>query len=78
MSPGHFETLQDLFTKFKSLLLELKSCGIEKKEEQLILSIISKLGPEYFVFMSSFQTSILTMGTNWKMPPMDAFSESLI
>ena len=78
MSPGNFETLQDFFTKFKSLLLQLKACGIKKEEEQLILSILSKLGLEYSVFVSSFHTSRLTMGTNWKIPPMDAFIKSLI
>ena len=60
------------------MLLQLKACGIKKEEEQLILSILSKLGPEYSVFVSSFHTSRLTMGTNWKMPLMDAFIESLI
>ena len=29
--PMHFDTIQDLFTKFKSLLLQLKQFGIEKK-----------------------------------------------
>ena len=30
LSPTHFETIQDFFTKFKSLVLEVKQCGIEK------------------------------------------------
>ena len=29
----HFETIQDFFTKFKSLVLQIKQCGIEKKDE---------------------------------------------
>lgn len=29
--PTHFETIQDFFTKFKSLVLQLKQCVIEKK-----------------------------------------------
>ena len=33
LSPTHFETIQDFFTKFKSLVLQLKKCGINKKEE---------------------------------------------
>ena len=32
LSPTHFETIQEFFTKFKSLVLEQKQCGIEKKE----------------------------------------------
>jgi hypothetical protein len=43
-----------------------------KGEEQLILSILSKLGPEYFVFVSYFQASKLTQG-KWKMPPLNDF-----
>ena len=34
LSPTHFETIQDFFTKFKSLVLQLKKCGIEKKEDR--------------------------------------------
>ena len=62
--PAHFETIQDFFTKFNSLVLKLKKCGIEKKEDQFILSIISKLGPEYSVFVSTFHSSKLTT-RNW-------------
>ena len=28
MSPTHYETIQDFFTKFKELVLQLKKCGI--------------------------------------------------
>jgi hypothetical protein len=55
LSLVHFRNLQELFTKFKSLLVELNICGFMKEEEQLILSILSKLGPEYSIFVSSFQ-----------------------
>jgi hypothetical protein len=54
LSPIHFSNLQELFTKFKSILIELNACGVKKEEDQLILSILSKLGPKYFVFVSSF------------------------
>ena len=30
--PAHYETIQDFFTKFKALVLQLKQCGIEKKD----------------------------------------------
>ena len=49
MSPSSFDSIEGFFTKFKSLVLMLKHCGIEKKYDQLILSIISKLGSEYIV-----------------------------
>ena len=47
LSPSNFESIESFFTKFKSLVLMLKQCGIEKADDQLILSIISKLGPDY-------------------------------
>jgi hypothetical protein len=45
LDPKNFENIQDFFTKFKSLLCELKDRGIEKskEEKQLILSIMEKL-----------------------------------
>jgi hypothetical protein len=72
LSPIHFRNLQEFFTKFKSLLVELNSCGFTKEEEQLILSFLLKLGPEYSVFVSSFQASKLTQ-EKWKMPPLNDF-----
>jgi hypothetical protein len=76
LSPIHFGNLQELFTKLKSLLIELIACGVKKEEYQLILSILSKLGPEYSIFVSSFQASKLTQET-WKMPPLNDFIAEL-
>ena len=76
LSEAHYETIQDFFTKFKALVLRLKHCGIEKKDDQLILSIISKLGPEYSVFVSTFHSSKLT-ARNWRMSTLADFMESL-
>jgi len=58
---AHYDTIQDLFTKFKSLVLQLKQCGIDKKEDHLIFSILSKLGPEFSVFVSTFHYDKLTL-----------------
>ena len=33
LSPTHFETIKDFFTKLNSLVLWMKQCGIENKEE---------------------------------------------
>ena len=46
LRPSEFETIEEFITKFKSLVLLLKQCGIEKEEDQLILSILSKLNPK--------------------------------
>jgi hypothetical protein len=47
LDPKSFDNIQDLFTKFKSFLLSLGECGIDKstQEKQLIITILAKLGP---------------------------------
>ena len=45
LSPTHYDTIQDFFTNFKSLVLQLNQYGIKKKEEQFILLILSNLWP---------------------------------
>ena len=74
--PVNFETLNDFFTKFKNLVFQLKLCKIEKEDDQLILSILSKLGADYLVFVSTFHSVKLTT-PNWRMPNLNAFIESL-
>ena len=71
-----FKSLQLYFSKFKALVLQLKQCGIEKKDEQLVLDILSKLGPDYSVFVSTFHATKLTV-RNLKMPSLAEFMESL-
>ena len=80
LDPRNFDNIQDYFTKFKALLLQLNECGIDKstEENKLILAILSKLGPQYAVFVSAFHTIRLTTGKSWKMPTLDAFIESLV
>ena len=68
--------MQLYFSKFKALVLQLKQCGIENKEEQLVLAIISKHGPYYSVFVSTFHATKLKSQA-WKMPTLTEFMESL-
>ena len=75
-SPSNFESLQVCFSKFKALVLQLKQCDIEKKDGQLVLDILSKLGIDYSVFLSNFHATKLTV-RNWKMPSLAEFMESL-
>jgi hypothetical protein len=79
LDPKSFDNIQDCFTKFKSLLLNLGECGIDKstQEKQLILTFLAKLGLEYDVYVSSFHSSRCLFGTNWKMPTLVHFIESL-
>src|SRR5713101_7722558 len=69
LSPNSFESLQLYFSKFKALVLQLKQCGIEKKDDQLVLAILSKLGPDYSMFVSTFYATKLTARA-WKMPSL--------
>ena len=64
------------FTKFKHIVLLLKQCKVEKEDYQLILSILSKLGADYLVFVSTFHVGNLTT-LGWNMPTLNAFIESL-
>ncbi|KAH9316607.1 hypothetical protein KI387_025234 [Taxus chinensis] len=78
LNPSDFENLQAFFSKFVHTRLLLKECKVEKKDSQLILSILSKLGPEYSVFISTFHAMKATLGSAWKMPSFDSFSSQLI
>ena len=60
LSPTHYEKIQDFFTKFKALVLQLKWRGIENKYDNIVLSILYKLGLEYYVYVSTFHSSNLT------------------
>ena len=72
-----FETIQQVFTKFKSLVLQCRQCGIERKKEQHVLSILNKLGIEYFVFVSIFHSRRDSI-PNWNIPSLYSFVKSLI
>ena len=76
LQPSNFETLNDFFTKFKHTFLLLKQCKVEKEDYQLILAILSKLGADYSVFVSTFYVGKLTT-PGWKMPTINAFIECL-
>ena len=74
--PSNFDSLEGFFTKFKSLVLIIKKCGIEKEYYKLILSIVSKLGPDYSVFVSTFHATRLVV-PKWKIPSLNSFLDSL-
>jgi hypothetical protein len=65
LDPRNFDNIQDLFMNFKSLLLHLKGCGIEKltQHNYLLISILEKLGVDYVLFISSFHTNRFTSRT---------------
>ena len=57
-------------------MFELKLWKVEKEDAQLILAILSKLGADYSVFVSTFHSGKLTT-PNYKIPTLNAFIESL-
>ena len=76
LSPNSFESMQLYFSKFKALVLQLKQCGIEKKDEKIVLAILLKLGPNYSVFVLTFYATKL-IARAWKIPSLADFMESL-
>jgi hypothetical protein len=36
LDPKSFKNIQDFFTKFKDLLLQLKACGVDKSKEDFM------------------------------------------
>jgi hypothetical protein len=75
-----FENIQDFFTRYKDLLMQLKACGVHKSKEEkrMVLTILSKLGPDYSIFVSILHTQRLSIEASWTMPSLDTFIEDLI
>ena len=63
LSPRSFKSLQLYFSKFKALNLQLKQCGIERKEEKIVLTIPSNLGHDHSVFFLTFHANKLKART---------------
>ena len=76
LQPSNFETLNEFFTKFKHIVLLLKKWKLEKEDDQIILTILYKLGADYSVFVSTFCAGKLAT-PGWKMPSLNSFIESL-
>jgi hypothetical protein len=79
LDPKSFNNIQDFFTKFKYLLSQLKACMVDKSKEdkQIVLTILSKFGLEFFVFISTFHYVRFTFGATWTIPSLEDLIESL-
>ena len=77
LHPSNFKTLNDFFTKFKNLVFQLRLCKVEKEDDQLILAILSKLGENYSVFVSTFH-SVKLSTPNWKMHTLKTLSLNIL
>ena len=79
LDPSNFPSMEDYLSIFKTLKLLLECCKISKEEEPLIYDILAKLPPTYSVFVSTFHStreSLLTIGTKYRDPYLDAFCDS--
>ena len=77
LEPSSFKYIQQFFIKYKSLVLQRKQRGLERKYEHLVLLVQRKLGLEYLLFVSTFHSRRVSI-PDWKMPSLDDFDESLI
>jgi hypothetical protein len=79
LDPKSVENIQDFFTKFKDLRSQVKACGVDKlkEEKKMVLTIPSKLGLEFSVFISTFHTIRFTSRATWKIPSLEDFIEPL-
>jgi hypothetical protein len=79
LDPKSFDNIQDFFTKFKDLLSQLKACEVDKymEEKQMVLTILSKIGPELSIFVSTFHFVKFAFGATWNIPSLEEFIESL-
>jgi hypothetical protein len=79
LDPKSFNNLQDFFKKYKDLLSQLNACGVDKSKEEkkMVLTILSKLHPKFYVFVSTFHSIKFASRATWKMPSLEEFIESL-
>ena len=54
LNPSDFPCIQEHLSKYKTLRLLCGECKIKKEDKQCICHILSKLGPAYSVFVSTF------------------------
>ena len=54
LNPNDFSCIQDYLSKYKTLRLLCAECKIKKEYKQCIYHILSKLGPAYSIFVSTF------------------------
>ena len=54
LNPSDFSCIQDYLSKYKTLILLCEESKIKKEDKTGICHILSKLGPTYSVFVSTF------------------------
>ena len=54
LNPNDFPCIQDYLSKHKTIRLLCVECNMKKEDKQCIYHILSKLGPAYSIFVSTF------------------------
>eukprot|EP00253_Pinus_taeda_P028641 PITA_28641 len=81
LDPNNFSCIEDFLSKFKTLRYLLEGVKVKKEDSNLIYSILTKLGPAYSVFVSTFHSTreaFICQGKDYKAPSFDSFCDSLI
>jgi len=81
LDPNNFSSIEDFLSNFKTLRLLLEGVKVKKEAGSLIYSILTKLGPTYFVFVSTLHSTreaFIYQGQAYKSPSFDAFCDYLI
>ena len=79
LNPNYFSCIQDYLSKYKTLRLLCVECKIKKEDKQCIYHILSKLGPVYFVFVSTFYSMKESLtAASYQYPSHESFCDSLI
>eukprot|EP00253_Pinus_taeda_P009176 PITA_09176 len=81
LDPNNFSCIEDFLSKFKTFRYLLEGVKVKKEDSNLIYSILTKLGPAYSVFVSTFHSTreaFICQGTDYKVPSFDSFCDSLI
>eukprot|EP00253_Pinus_taeda_P028506 PITA_28506 len=81
LDPNNFSCIEDFLSKFKTLRYLLEGVKVKKEDSNLIYSILTKLGPTYSVFVSTFHSTreaFICQGKDYKASSFDSFCDSLI
>eukprot|EP00253_Pinus_taeda_P013591 PITA_13591 len=81
LDPNNFSCIEHFLSKFKTLRYLLEGVKVKKEDSNLIYSILTKLGPAYSVFVSTFHSTreaSICQGKDYKAPSFDSFCDSLI
>jgi hypothetical protein len=78
LSPSYFSCIEYYLSKFKTLRILCEDCKIKIDEDRCIYLILSKLGSEYFVFVSTLYAMKEALGIAYQKPTLESFYDALI